>query len=316
MPPPRLITFLLALAAPPLLAAGVNGEYRFGLQDSLVIRISHPSEPEVKVTVDPSGDIIFPQLGRVHVVRMTPAELEAELLKRLRDGYYVNPTITVSVTDPQSKKVLVLGEAREPGAIQVMSSITLVELITKVGGPTPACNGKLTLIRRETQPGEGGEAARRGDQPGGGSEAARRGDQPGGGSEAGRGGPPGGGGEAARRGDQPNRGTMNFDLASIVAGEKDSAFELRPGDIVHFNCDTKLGRVYVAGHVASPGAYPLTTNMTVQQAIILAGGMKRTGSERRTSIWRKVNGERKPIKATMDALVQDGDTIEVGEAWF
>ena len=261
---PHLAILLVALVA-PIVAAEDAPEYRIGPQDGLMIRISHPNEPPLALDVSPGGDIFFPQLGRMRVVGMTPAELEKSLRTLLLDGYYVDPKVAVSVTDPRSKKVLVLGEARNPGEVQVISSITLVELVTKVGGPAPGSNGKLTLIR----PGKAGQ-----------------------------------------------RETMNLELAAIPAGEEDSALELRPGDIVNFNSAVKLGQFYIMGHVGRACVYPLTKGMTVQHAIILAGGMRRTGSERRTYITRKVDGKTVTTKAGMDDGVMDGDTIEVKEGWF
>ena len=270
---PHLAILLAAFASAALAAGGDpkaspakgGAEYRIGPQDGLTIKISHPDEPEIATTVTPVGDIIFPQLGRIRVAGMTPIELEKHLTTLLRDGYYVDPKVIVYVTDPRSKKVLVLGEARQPGEIPVVTSITLVELVTKVGGPSPMCSGKLTLIRR----GEPGE-----------------------------------------------RETMNFELASITAGDKESAFELRPGDIVLFNGATKVGTVYVMGQVRSPGVYPLAKGMAVQHIIILAGGMTRIGSKSKMYVTRKVDGKATVTKVGLDDVVQDGDTLEIKEGWF
>ena len=124
-------------------------DYTIEAQDVLAVQVMNSGEPVVNVSVAPDGYVLFPQLGRVPAAGKTPAELEVVLRERLADGYYVDPQVVVSVTEYKSKKVLVFGEASRPGEVQVVTSITLVELVTKVGGPAGGSDGKLTLVRKD-----------------------------------------------------------------------------------------------------------------------------------------------------------------------
>jgi polysaccharide export outer membrane protein len=70
-------------------------------------------------------------------------------------------------------------------------------------------------------------------------------------------------------------------------------------------------RFYVTGFVRTPGSFVLQPNMTVQQAIAVAGGLTERGSTRGIKIRRKVKGKDVEVNARMTDLVQPNDTIQV-----
>jgi polysaccharide biosynthesis/export protein len=69
---------------------------------------------------------------------------------------------------------------------------------------------------------------------------------------------------------------------------------------------------YIYGQVGSPGAYPITSDSTVQMAIARAGGLSANGSD------KKVDATRggKKVKLDMAAKIEPGDIIKVGERLF
>jgi polysaccharide biosynthesis/export protein len=76
-------------------------------------------------------------------------------------------------------------------------------------------------------------------------------------------------------------------------------------------------KFYIMGHVRSPGYYPVYKNMTVQQAIAVAGGLGDRGSDRRIKARRRLaNGEIKEISLRKTDLVQADDTIVIGARIF
>ncbi len=83
---------------------------------------------------------------------------------------------------------------------------------------------------------------------------------------------------------------------------------IRDGDTVNV---PKAETFYVLGQVASPGVYVWTLDMTVQQAIALAGGYTTRGSNRGIRIARTVDDQRTEVGVDEDDLVQPGDTINI-----
>jgi polysaccharide export outer membrane protein len=67
--------------------------------------------------------------------------------------------------------------------------------------------------------------------------------------------------------------------------------------------------VYVNGNVRTPGAFPFDDNMTVFQAIGLAGGVSEKGSSTRLSVKRMINGKLKDIDVKQTDFLKPGDQL-------
>jgi polysaccharide export outer membrane protein len=101
---------------------------------------------------------------------------------------------------------------------------------------------------------------------------------------------------------------MRVSYDDLKEGRLHSNILLQDGDTLFI---PKAERFYVTGFVKTPGAFPLEPNMTVQQAIAVAGGLTERGSTRGLKILRKVNGKDVEIDAKMTDAVKANDTIKV-----
>jgi polysaccharide export outer membrane protein len=73
----------------------------------------------------------------------------------------------------------------------------------------------------------------------------------------------------------------------------------------------------ILGEVQKPSIYKLQPNLTVEQAISLAGGLTPKGSERRVEIRRHgPDGKEVSIKPKLDDFIQADDVIRVKESIF
>lgn len=70
---------------------------------------------------------------------------------------------------------------------------------------------------------------------------------------------------------------------------------------------------YVSGSVKAPGAFPLSSGMTVRTALARAGGVTDNGNEKKFDIYR--SGVKVP-KPTLETEVKVGDIIKFGERMF
>jgi polysaccharide biosynthesis/export protein len=92
-----------------------------------------------------------------------------------------------------------------------------------------------------------------------------------------------------------------------------SRIRLRPGDSVFVpNAD----KFFITGEVKTVGQLVLSQETTVQQAIIMAGGVTDRANKNRVRISRIVNGKTVDIKANDSTIVQPGDTITVARRIF
>jgi polysaccharide export outer membrane protein len=89
---------------------------------------------------------------------------------------------------------------------------------------------------------------------------------------------------------------------------------LRAGDSVYV---PRAEQFFILGEVQKPAMYKLEPNLTVLQAISLAGGVTAKGSDRRVEIKRTgKNGQETVVKAKANDLVQPDDVIRVKESIF
>ena len=149
------LTFLVALNL-SLVLLGTSSradDYRMGPGDVLNITVYDNDDLKTKVRISENGTIVMPLLGRVDIDRLTVDQVTEKITSLLSDGYLVNPQVNVSVVEYRSKKVVVLGNVRHPGIIELNGSITFLELVSKSGGLEKDA-GDTAAIQRESADGK------------------------------------------------------------------------------------------------------------------------------------------------------------------
>ena len=142
--------FLLALLATGLFvlpASGQQPDYTVGAQDVLTVTVYDQPDLSGKFKVEADGAFTFPLVGRVPAAGQTLHTIEAELTKRLSDGYLKNPEVTVAVESYQSQRIFILGEVRAPGSYTLSGDMTLIEALSRAGSTTPAASDQILIVR-------------------------------------------------------------------------------------------------------------------------------------------------------------------------
>jgi polysaccharide export outer membrane protein len=99
------------------------------------------------VTVRPDGRISLPLLGDIEATGLTPSELTANIVNRLKQ-FKETPTVSVILQQVNSYGIYVLGETQKPGRDYLKSKTTLLQAITMAGGFTPiAARNKIVIFR-------------------------------------------------------------------------------------------------------------------------------------------------------------------------
>ncbi len=115
--------------------------YKISPEDVLQISVWKEDDLKQELTVRPDGGISFPLAGNVQVAGKTPAEVEAEIAKRLQ-RYIPDAVVTVSVTHVQGLRVYVTGQVRSPGQFTIGRYVDVLQAITLAGGLTPFAKGR------------------------------------------------------------------------------------------------------------------------------------------------------------------------------
>src|SRR5262245_23361911 len=118
IPACRLIAILAmtlvlgVVSAPSAGSDASSGVYRFGPGDRLRITVLNNPELSGEFTVQQSGGVSVPSVGRIQVVGRDVDELEGEVVKRLRESGLLDPQISVEVAE--YRPIFVIGDVKAP----------------------------------------------------------------------------------------------------------------------------------------------------------------------------------------------------------
>lgn len=102
--------------------------------------------------VSPAGTIAFPLLGDVKAAGLEAGELSRSIETALRDGYLVEPKVSVQVMN--FRPVYVLGEVNKPGEYPYTQGLTIRGAVAKADGFTYRANEKRVFLKRAGEAGE------------------------------------------------------------------------------------------------------------------------------------------------------------------
>jgi len=278
-------------------------DYTIGPQDVLKIEVWDNPDLSREVTVSLKNTISFPLIGEMNVEGCTAEDLQQKIRSRLADGYLVNPQVTVTVKEYNSKKVYVLGEVNKPGYYPFSKVTTMVEIISMAGGLTPDAGQEAYIIRsaEKIDPKEIKQLI----QKGGGRDLPSETVINGSATQTAS-----GSGSGASGGLKNQVITLN--LNDFNQGIN-LHFELQNNDTLYI---PKAKFFYVVGEVKSPGRFKLEKEINVLQTISMAGGLTPKANERKIKIIRTINGQEHEIKAKMTDPVMPDDIIKVPESFF
>ena len=292
------LTPLMVIGA--LVASVVAQEYEVGPGDVLNVIVLNQAGLTGEFTVDPEGFMVYPFVGRVKAAGLSALEIERKLGTLLSDGYLKRPQISVSVKQFRSHRVFVTGEAARPGPYGLRPDRMLSSLLQDIGDLTPQAGHEILIIRAPGAPPappepELGDSAQGEPAPPSPSPSPT---------------PPT---RAPYPGEVEGSEIIRVKLREVRSGFPDKDVRLQIGDTIYF---PKAAQVYLTGHVARPGSYRFDENMTVFQALALAGSVTERGSMKRVRVVRMVDGLRKELSLKLTEVLEPEDTIHVPERFF
>lgn len=136
-------------------AAESQSPYTVGVDDVLEINVLQPETLKAVVTVSPDGTITYPYIGSVKVKGLTVPQVEAEVQKRLADGYLKYPVVSASLQETRSRKFFVYGEVLKPGPYMIEENMTVLRAISMAGGFTRFGSSSRVKVLRPKASGTG-----------------------------------------------------------------------------------------------------------------------------------------------------------------
>jgi len=139
---------VLFLLFGPAWGMAAGSEYLVGQGDVLKVTVYDHPDLSSTVRVNNDGTINFPLVGTLQVEGISVSQVGERVADALADGYIVNPQVAVFVEEFRSRKVIVMGQVKNPGLYELRGPTSLLELISKAGGLNPDAGETVNITRR------------------------------------------------------------------------------------------------------------------------------------------------------------------------
>ena len=125
----------------------VTDKYVLGAEDAILVTVWKEPTLSGPMVIRPDGKITMPLIGELQAAGVTPMQLTDEISGKLKK--FVNdPTVTVTVTAPNSQRIYFVGEVMRQGMVVLTPDMTILQAVSSVGGLTPYANSKKMYILR------------------------------------------------------------------------------------------------------------------------------------------------------------------------
>jgi len=111
----------------------------------------------------------------------------------------------------------------------------------------------------------------------------------------------------------PARGLTTAQLSQSVSERLRQGYIREP----HVAIEIEAYRpFFIHGEVATPGQYPYVANMTVENAVAIAGGFGPRADKGKVTLSRSIAGQTLKATVGLSYPLRPGDTLRVQERWF
>ena len=241
--------------------AAVKGphDYQLGSEDLLEIGVYGQEDLHRLVRVNGKEEITMPLVGSVSVTGLSPQKLERRLEELYGAKYIRNPQVSVFVKEYRHERVALTGALQKPGFYEIIGPRTLLEILAMAQGLDEKAGDRVHVIR---------------------TQGAKKKS-------------PGANLADVSQPFTPNSETIVIDLRQL-AKEGRPNIVIQPGDVINVPF---AGLAYVLGSVNKPGSVPVKSNLTVSQAIAVAGS--------------PVAGMAKPQNTTILRMDEQGQAVSI-----
>ena len=132
--------------------SGSSQDYVLGPGDLIFVRVFNQDNMSARTRVRADGKVSLPFLNDVKAAGFSPNELAQQVRVRLKQ-FINNPVVTVSLEEPRTLSVTVLGEVNKPGVYTLPSEAGVLSAIASAGGLTDyASKDRIFVLRQGPKP--------------------------------------------------------------------------------------------------------------------------------------------------------------------
>lgn len=131
-------------------AAVTDVSYRLDAGDKLQINVFNQADLTGEYTLDANGRFTMHLIGKVRAKGLTPTELEALLVSKLKPDYLVNPRVSVRVQN--FRPFYIIGEVKSPSSYAYVNGMTYLTAVAIAGGYTYRAKKSHVYVVRSDDP--------------------------------------------------------------------------------------------------------------------------------------------------------------------
>ncbi|MCI5157396.1 MAG: polysaccharide export protein [Candidatus Electrothrix sp. AUS1_2] len=124
------------------------GDIQLASGDVLMISVWGQDALTKEVTLDATGNIYYPFIGKIKASGKTIEELQAEMKKKI-SRYYTTPDLTITPQNLAGQQYYVLGEVTKPGNFPIQAKTTVLQAISSAGGINKDAGESVLLLRKQ-----------------------------------------------------------------------------------------------------------------------------------------------------------------------
>ena len=98
--------------------------------------------------LDASGELEVQYIGTVSARGKTSKVVQEDIQTKLADGFLVDPIVSITVLEINSRKLSVLGQVAKSGTIKFTPGMTITEAIAQSGGFSPMARKNMVKVTR------------------------------------------------------------------------------------------------------------------------------------------------------------------------
>lgn len=124
----------------------VAAVYRLGPADRIKLTVFNHADLSGEFSLDGAGNFAMPLIGEVKAGGLTSRELEQRIQDRLKDGYLIDPQVSIEVMN--YRPFYILGEVKTPGSYPYVDNMTVLNAVALAGGFTYRAKQNAFLLQR------------------------------------------------------------------------------------------------------------------------------------------------------------------------
>lgn len=149
-----LLVFLLVAGSWPSISMGQDDAtpevaaegYKLGPRDQIRVSVFNQADLTGDYVLDGDGRFSMPLIGTMNANGLTPQELAARIVDRLKPDYLVNPRVSVEVSN--YRPYFLIGEVKTTGSFPYVEGITYLTAIAMAGGYSYRAKKDLVYVTR------------------------------------------------------------------------------------------------------------------------------------------------------------------------